>query len=140
MNKIHYFDEFLQEMFAEEKLDGVIIKRNLSKEEFENFENKYEEFQFEYEPNDGLFIIFQNLTTGCGHSTCVSALATIFFVAISHYQGGDVIDQYFKSSIRLEGDVIQIFLLPYKKSCEHKKEGLPNFKKFKTNLIQKKIN
>ncbi|KAM9967328.1 hypothetical protein ACTFIW_001412 [Dictyostelium discoideum] len=107
MNKIHYFDEFLQEMFAEEKLDGVIIKRNLSKEEFENFENKYEEFQFEYEPNEGLVIIFQNLTTGCGHSKCISALGTIFFGANNHYQGGDVIDQYFENSIPLEGDVIR---------------------------------
>ncbi|KAM9976210.1 hypothetical protein ACTFIR_010051 [Dictyostelium discoideum] len=107
MNKILYFGEFLQEMFAEEKLDGVIIKRNLSKEEFENFENKYEEFQFEYEPNEGLVIIFQNLTTGCGHSKCISALATIFFGANNHYQGGDVIDQYFKSSIPLEADVIR---------------------------------
>ncbi|KAM9989241.1 hypothetical protein ACTFIY_005287 [Dictyostelium cf. discoideum] len=77
MNKIHYLNEFLQEMFAEEKLDGVIIKRNLDKEEFE----------------------------GRGHSTCISALATLFFGANNYYQGGPVINQFIESSIRLEGGV-----------------------------------
>ncbi|KAM9982377.1 hypothetical protein ACTFIZ_006911 [Dictyostelium cf. discoideum] len=83
--KINFIQEFLHDIFSDGTLDGVIIKRNLSKAKFDNFEKKYNSYKFEYEQNGGMVIIYQNLSNGIGHSFCNAALIPMFLSVNNFY-------------------------------------------------------
>ncbi|KAM9997813.1 hypothetical protein ACTFIY_007469 [Dictyostelium cf. discoideum] len=77
------FGLYLHDVFTEGELDGVIIKRNLTKSKFEELEEKYRNYKVEYVKHGGFVIIYENFSTGVGHFYCVGALECLNVVLTS---------------------------------------------------------
>ncbi|KAM9983336.1 hypothetical protein ACTFIY_000045 [Dictyostelium cf. discoideum] len=78
LNKILFIQEFLQDKCANDTIDGIIIKKNLSIQQYNKLESKYNNYKFEYENNGGLVVIYKNLSTGIGHTICTNSLNEMF--------------------------------------------------------------
>ncbi|KAM9990405.1 hypothetical protein ACTFIY_006442 [Dictyostelium cf. discoideum] len=78
LHKILFIQEFLQDKCANDTIDGIIIKKNLTIQQYNKLESKYNNYKFEYENNGGLVIIYKNLSTGIGHVICINSLNEIF--------------------------------------------------------------
>ncbi|KAM9965536.1 hypothetical protein ACTFIW_005354 [Dictyostelium discoideum] len=78
LHKILFIQEFLQDKCANDTIDGIIIKRNLSIQQYNRFESKYNDYKFEYENNGGLVVIYKNLSSGIGHVICAQSLNKMF--------------------------------------------------------------
>ncbi|KAM9988373.1 hypothetical protein ACTFIZ_012105 [Dictyostelium cf. discoideum] len=78
LHKILFIQEFLQDKCANDTIDGIIIKKKLSIQQYNKFESKYNNLQFEYEKNGGFVVIFKNLSTGIGHVICAQSLNKMF--------------------------------------------------------------
>ncbi|KAN0000862.1 hypothetical protein ACTFIZ_001320 [Dictyostelium cf. discoideum] len=85
LSKFLFTQEYLHDVFTQGKLDGVIIKRNLSESKFNKFEQKYGGYKVEYVKHGGLVIIYENLSTGIAHNFCFCALYTMFEHVNSFY-------------------------------------------------------
>ncbi|KAM9987316.1 hypothetical protein ACTFIZ_005331 [Dictyostelium cf. discoideum] len=78
LHKILFIQEFLQDKCANDTIDGIIIKKKLSIQQYNKFESKYNNYKFEYENNGGFVVIFKNLSTGIGHVICARSLNKMF--------------------------------------------------------------
>ncbi|KAN0003138.1 hypothetical protein ACTFIZ_009319 [Dictyostelium cf. discoideum] len=63
LHKILFIQEFLQDKCANDTIDGIIIKKNLSIQQYNKFESKYNNYKFQYENNGGFVVIYKNLST-----------------------------------------------------------------------------
>ncbi|KAM9998789.1 hypothetical protein ACTFIY_008470 [Dictyostelium cf. discoideum] len=78
LHKILFIQEFLQDKCANDTIDGIIIKKKLSIQQYNKFESKYNNLKFEYQNNGGFVVIYKNLSTGIGHVICAQSLNKMF--------------------------------------------------------------